>query len=228
MVLTWLDINPNNILLSDIESASQMVKLGDLGYRVRLGETLFTSLSNDPSNSGRFQHTSYTPNWMQGAGGLARLGLLAGFCIWSLGVTVSYQTLYPRTQLIGQLAHWPGHQSIFGDVDKVAEDHTASWCIAKIDRLVGPLGPPVQKPVYGSESCMAGEMSTDTYIDPGIDRPVPYVHVATLRQELESLPDPELDLDILDLIDSLLTVGRKKGPTAAEALKYPYLRTIKV
>ena len=57
----------------------------------------------------------------------------------------------------------------------------------QIDRLVGLLGPPVRKPMYESEPCMAGEMSMGTYLDPGIDGPVPYINVGTLRQELESL-----------------------------------------
>lgn len=33
MVLTKPDVNPNNIFLSDIDSASPVMKLGDLGNR---------------------------------------------------------------------------------------------------------------------------------------------------------------------------------------------------
>ena len=66
MVLTELDINPNNILLSDIDCASPVVKLEDLGNRMRYEETLFTNLSNDPSVAGRLQQISYTIYRMQG------------------------------------------------------------------------------------------------------------------------------------------------------------------
>ena len=50
-----------------------------LGDRMRHEEILFTYLSNDPSDAGRYQQTSYIIHWMQGACGLARLGLLAIF-----------------------------------------------------------------------------------------------------------------------------------------------------
>ena len=75
---------------------------------------------------------------------------------------------------------------------------------------------------------MTGEMSTGIYIDPGIDGPVPCIHVATLCQELESLSDPKVDSGLLDFIDSLLIMDHSKGPTAAEALEHRYLRSIKV
>jgi serine/threonine protein kinase len=66
-----------------------------------------------------------------------------------------------------------------------------------------------------------------TYVDE-TDGPVPFIHVATLRQELESLPGPKVDQGLLDFIDSLLVVDHTKRPTAAEALKHPYLHSTKV
>ena len=125
MVLIELDINPNNILLSDIDCASPVVKLEDLGNRMRHGETLFTNLSNDPSVAGRFQQICRAPEVWRG------LGCWPSSDIWSLGFTDCCQTLYLGTQLTGQLAHWLGRQSIFGIEDKVVEDDTESWCIAK-------------------------------------------------------------------------------------------------
>ena len=156
------------------------------------------------------------------------LGCWPSSDIWSLGVTVCSRTLYLRTQLTDQLAHWLGHKAIFGISDKVVEDLTESWCIAKIDRLIGPLGPPVQTPEYESEFRMAGELSMGTYIHPEIDGPVPYIDVSTLRQELESLSGPKVDPGLLDFIDSLLIVDHTKRPTAAEALKHPYLHSTEV
>ncbi|KAL9136051.1 MAG: hypothetical protein Q9175_002738 [Cornicularia normoerica] len=133
-----------------------------------------------------------------------------------------------RTEPYRQLAHWLGHEAMFGIGDKVVEDHTESWCIAKIDRLVGPLGPPVQNPEYESIFSMADEMSTGTYIHPAIDGPVPYIDMGALRQELESLWGPKVDPGLLDFIDSLLIVDHTKRPTAAEAFEHPYLRSNKL
>ena len=152
------------------------------------------------------------------------LGCWPSSDIWSLGVTVCSRTLFLTTQLTDQLAHWLAHETIFGFRDKDVEGLTESWCIAKIDRLIGPLGPPVQTvPEYESEFHMAREFSTGTYIDPEIDGPVPFMDVSTLRQELESLSDPKVDSGLLDFIDFLLVVDHTKRPTAAEALKHPYL-----
>ena len=153
------------------------------------------------------------------------LGCWPSSDIWSLSVTVCGRTLCLRIQLTDQLAHWLGHKAIFGISDKVVEDLSEFWCIAKIDRLIGPLGPPVQNPEYESEFRMAGELSMGTYIHPDIDGPVPFTDVATLGQELESLSGPKVDPGLLDFIGSLLIVDHTKRPTAAEALEHPYLRS---
>ena len=75
---------------------------------------------------------------------------------------------------------------------------------------------------------MDSELSMGTYIDPEIDGPVPYIDVATLRQELESLDNPMVNPGLLDFVDSLLIVDHTKRPTAAEALQHPYLRSTEV
>lgn len=75
---------------------------------------------------------------------------------------------------------------------------------------------------------MAGELSTGTHTDPISDGPVTYIEVATLRQELESLSGPKVDPELLDFIDFLLIVDHTKRPTAAEALKHPYMHSTKV
>ena len=153
------------------------------------------------------------------------LGCWPSSDIWSLGVTVCRHTIKLRTLLTDQLAHWLGNKIIFGTSDKIVQDLTESWCIAKIDRLIGPLGPPVQAPEYESEFRIANELSTGTYIDPEIDGPVPYIHVSSLRQKLESLSGPKVDPRLLDFIDFLLVVDHTKRPTAAEALKHPFLHS---
>lgn len=40
------------------------------------------------------------------------------------------------------MAHWLAGRTIFGPADKIVEDLTESWCIAKLMRLVGPIGAP--------------------------------------------------------------------------------------
>ena len=66
VVLTGLKINSNNVFLSLIDSASPVLELGDPGNRMRLEETVFTNLSHDPNDAGRFQQISHTTHWMQG------------------------------------------------------------------------------------------------------------------------------------------------------------------
>lgn len=153
------------------------------------------------------------------------LGCWPSSDIWSLGVTVCTRILYLRTLLTDQLAHWLGHETVFGISDRIVEDLAESWCIAKIDRLNGPMGPYVRTPAYESEFRIVGESSTGTNIDPRIGGPTCYIDAGTLRQELESLPGPNVDPWLLDFIDSLLIVDHTKRPTVAEALKHPHLHS---
>ena len=154
---------------------------------------------------------------------------------WAAGLRLIYGHLasrfvvafHLRTQLTDQLAHWLGHHPIFGIGDKIVQDLTESWCIAKIDRLIGPLGPPVKNPEYESEFRTAGVLSTGIHGDTDYG-PVPYIDVSPLRRELESLPGPKVDPGLLDFIDSLLIVDHTKRPIAAEALKHPYLHSTEV
>ncbi len=153
------------------------------------------------------------------------LGCWPSSDIWSLGVTVCDHALHLRIQLMSQLAHWLGRKTIFGIRDRVVKDLIESWCIAKISRLVAPLGPPVENLEYESEFLTASELSMGTYIAPDSGGPVPFINVGTLRQELEALSGPKVDPGLLDFIDSLLIMDHTKRPTAAEALTHPYLRT---
>ena len=70
-------------------------------------------------------------------------------------------------------------------------------------------------------------LSTGTYGDRDYG-PVPLMNLSPLRNELEALPGPKVDPGLLDFIDSLLIVDHRKRPTAAEALKHPYLRSAEV
>lgn len=204
-----------------------MVKLGDLGNSTSINKSFFLSLTLLVLRAG-FSKWRIQPNVCRAPEVWRGLGCWPSSDIWSLGVTVGFHISYPGTQLTDQLAHWLGNYPIFGINDKLVEDHIESWCIAKIDRLVGPLGPPIQNPEYESEFRMAAELSTGTCIDPGSDGPVAFIEVGTLRQELERLYDPRVDPGLLDFIDSLLIMDHTKRPTAAKALEHPYLRSTKV
>ncbi|KAL9633970.1 MAG: hypothetical protein Q9164_004371 [Protoblastenia rupestris] len=126
--------------------------------------------------------------------------------VWSLGVT---------------LAHWLASLTIFGPGDKRVEGLTEAWCLAKLQCLVGPLDPPVDKPALRKEWLYAQEILTlqDTETN-GKSLLIPD---RTLRQTLESLPDPKPAGDLLDFIDYLLIKDHTCRPTAEEALEHPYL-----
>lgn len=63
MVLTRSDVNPNNIFLSNIDSASPMVKLGDLGNRTGLEQPI-SIFSDDLSDAGGLQQIPHTTYWV--------------------------------------------------------------------------------------------------------------------------------------------------------------------
>ncbi|KAF7510529.1 hypothetical protein GJ744_006375 [Endocarpon pusillum] len=135
------------------------------------------------------------------------LGVWHSSDVWSFGVT---------------LAHWLSHSTIFGPRDKFIGGMTEAWCIAKIRRLVGPIGPPVNLD-YQLEFKMAKFLEMTSVELEGAESPRHYITVGTLRQELEKIPDPKVDPELLDFIEFLLVLDHTKRPTAVEALQHPYL-----
>lgn len=121
------------------------------------------------------------------------------------------------------MAHWLSPSPIFGAKDKIVEGLTEAWCIAKIRRLVGPLGPPVS-PEYEEEFLVAEHLESSTFKHPDTNLETHFIERGTLRQELERLPGPKVSSELIDFIEYLLVVDHTKRPTAAEALQHPYLR----
>lgn len=115
---------------------------------------------------------------------------------------------------------------IFGAKDKIVQGLTEAWCIAKIQRLIGPLGPPVGNPAYEEEFLMAEHLESTTFEHPDTKLETQFINVGTLRQELEKLTNPRVSPGLIDFIEYLLTVDHTKRPTALEALQHPYLQSI--
>lgn len=99
---------------------------------------------------------------------------------------------------------------------------TEAWCIAKIRRLVGPMGSLVDSE-YEEEFALAQYLETSSFKheDGSFERQ--FITVGTLRQELEKISAPKVSPELLDFIDFLLVLDHTKRPTAVEALQHPYL-----
>lgn len=119
------------------------------------------------------------------------------------------------------MAHWLYGRAIFGASDKIIEGHTEAWCIAKLQSLVGPLGPCINYQPYKDEFELAEQLAS-MEIGPGLGK---LIKVGTLRQELQSLSDPSVSTQLLDFIDYLLVVDMARRPTARDALQHPYLQS---
>lgn len=118
--------------------------------------------------------------------------------------------------------------TIFGARDlrfeTAGRDLTSGYCIAKIQRLLGPIDPPV-KEEYEDDFRVA-ELMSGKFEVPGTGMEEPYIRCGTLREELEKLNDPKVPPELIDFILHLLVVDFEKRPTALEALQHPYLQSI--
>lgn len=135
------------------------------------------------------------------------LGVCHASDIWSLGVA---------------LAHWISGRMIFGASDKRIDGFTEAWCIAKLMRLVGPLGPPNDVRQYQEEFELAEQLESMEMDEEGGGGML--ITIQPLRQELERVLDPPVSSDLLDFIDYLLVVDKDKRPTARDALQHPYIQ----
>ncbi|KAF7866775.1 hypothetical protein EAF04_005617 [Stromatinia cepivora] len=137
------------------------------------------------------------------------LGCWPASDVWSLGVT---------------LAHWLSGTPIFGPKDKMVEGLTEAWCVAKIQRLVGPVEAPVN-PDYEDEFLVADHLETTSFIHPDTNLKTRFIKNDTLREELGRLQDPNVPSELIDFIEYLLVVDHLKRPAASEALQHPYLQS---
>ena len=122
----------------------------------------------------------------------------------------------------GKLAHWLSQCAIFGSHDKIVQDLTEAWCIAKVRRLLGPIEPPVDSK-YEEEFAVAEYLETSTFRHQD-DWERQLITVGTLRHELENIFAPKVSSELLDLVEFLLVLDHTKRPTAEKALQHPYLR----
>ncbi|MCJ1365654.1 hypothetical protein MMC16_004779 [Acarospora aff. strigata] len=186
------DVNPNNILLSNLAEPSPEVKLADLG-----------NLIGEGYNKMRVQSLpTRAPEVWRG------LGCWHTSDVWSLGVT---------------LLHWLASKPIFGPGDKVIDGMTEAWCIAKIIRLIGLPGQPVD-PSYLEEFATANFLEAATFTLPESSEQTQFIKVGSLREELERLPRDIVSWECMDFIEHLLILDHNKRPSAKEALSHPYIR----
>jgi len=141
--------------------------------------------------------------------------------VWSLGVTVSCLIPQFHRKLMSKLAHRLSPQTIFGARDKIIEGFAEAWCIAKIIRLLGPVGQPVDSEAYREEFELAEQLAVMENPHNGTD----LIRIGTLREELQRLSDPPVSPQLLDFIEFLLVTDHSKRPTALEALQHPYLQS---
>lgn len=130
--------------------------------------------------------------------------------------------LSPLTE---KLVHWLSPYFIFGARDKIVEELTEAWCIAKIRRLVGPLDPQIN-PDFEEDFLVAEYLESNTFIHPDTKLETRFLNVGTLRQELEQIPGPKVSPDLVDFIEYLLVIDHTKRPTALEAMQHPYLQSL--
>jgi serine/threonine protein kinase len=108
----------------------------------------------------------------------------------------------------------------------MVEGLTEAWCIAKIQRLVGKIQPPIENDKLQEHFAVADFLESSTFEHPDTKLKTRFIQVGTLRQELERLSGPKVESDLLDFIEYLLVLDHTKRPTALEALKHPYLESI--
>lgn len=216
----WLDINLNNNFLSNVNDPSPVVKLGDLGMCMSSSVSypspiLIWIVINEGYNKQRVQSLPCrAPEVWQG------ISCFHASDVWSGGVTVSYIPTLLRFRLIEKLANWLYGGPIFGARDKIIDNHTEAWCIAKLQHLVGPLGLCIHCPLYEDEFELAKQLMSME-----IDPVGKLIKLSTLRQELQSLSGPSVSPKLLDFINYLLIVDMTKRPTARDALQHLYLQS---
>lgn len=121
------------------------------------------------------------------------------------------------------MAHWLAGRTIFGPADKLIEDLTEHWCIAKLIRLVGPIGAPdPSKTEIVDEFALAEYLAKETFVRPETGVEEKFIKVGTIREELEKVEGP-IEAGCIDFIESLLVVDPLRRPSAREALKHRWL-----
>lgn len=124
-----------------------------------------------------------------------------------------------------QLVHWLMSKTLFGPRGKVIEGHVDAWCMAKIMRLVGRFEEP-KSSERAEEWLLACGLEATEYKDPKSGEMKPFIELKSLQEELEALPRELCTRECIDFILYLLTLDHQKRPTASQALKHPYIRSL--
>src|SRR3954468_16461104 len=103
-------------------------------------------------------------------------------------------------------------RTLFGPRDKIIEQHTTAWCLAKIIRLIGPVEVP-DDPKFKNEFALAHDLAESYYEDPETEQCKPYIGLGSLRQELERLPRDVCSHRCIDFLEYLLVVDPANRPT---------------
>lgn len=105
------------------------------------------------------------------------------------------------------------------------EDFTDHWSIAKLMRLVGPIGnPDPSKTDIVDEFALAEYFEKETFINPKSGLEERFIKVGSISQELEKVEGP-IEPGCIEFIKSLLVVDPMRRPSAREALQHPWLKT---
>lgn len=116
-------------------------------------------------------------------------------------------------------------RTLFGPHNKIIEDHRTAWCLAKIIRLIGPIGLP-EDLKYKDEFELAYDLAESMYQHPRTGQLTPFITLKSPRQELEQLPRDICSLECISFIEYLLVIDPTRRPTAEEALQHPFLKSI--
>ena len=112
---------------------------------------------------------------------------------------------------------------IFGPSGKTIEGETEAFCIAKMMRLMGPLGESDQaKQGIVDEFYVAQFLEQSTFIQPETGKEEQYVKVGSIQKELEAIQG--IENGCINFILSLLVVDHTKRPSAKEALQHLWLQ----
>ncbi|KAF1844371.1 uncharacterized protein K460DRAFT_388213 [Cucurbitaria berberidis CBS 394.84] len=124
-----------------------------------------------------------------------------------------------------QLVHWLLSRTLFGPRDKIIEQYTTAWCLAKIIRLIGPMEIP-DDPKYKDDFTLAHDLAASSYKDPKTGQWMPFIGLGSLREELEPLSRDVCSYACIGFVEYLLVVDPAKRPTAEEALQHPFIKSI--
>jgi hypothetical protein len=112
-------------------------------------------------------------------------------------------------------------KSHFGEGDKAVVDMEAEWCIAKMIRRVGDIGPPIDNKQYRHEFATAKKIERMKRPDDGMD----LVKGGTLWEELRKIEDPPVPEEFIKSLKPFFVVDHRMRPTASNILQDPWLNT---